>query len=429
MALSTAAGGGERAVIRLSGPKALSMANRIAPGARTRAVRITSGKIGSTPFPCAVWSMPGPRSYTREDIAELHVPGSPPLARAVVDRLLDLGARAAEPGEFTRRAYLNGRIDLAQAEAVLAVIRAGSDDELAAAAAILEGGFSRAVAGIEDRLATLAADLEASIDFVDQDIEILPPEEGLRRLAEIRLALAALLAESSAAEVASDRPTAFLVGPPNAGKSTLFNALAGGRAITSDVAGTTRDFLEGPAESLRLFDAPGFPAEEGSPPLDREAARRAREAADRADLWIVVVDGREPRVARRPPAGRPALAVVTKADVADAEAVLATLPFPDAVAVSAVTGSGMDDLRARLRDWSGAAGPGARFALSRRQLALLRQALRSLDRTAETLRAGRGVELVALDARAALEAFGGITGRRVDEEILDRIFTRFCVGK
>jgi tRNA modification GTPase len=429
VALSSPAGGAERAVIRLSGPEALRLADRIAPGTRARGVRQRTGRLGPTSFPVAVWSMPAPRSYTREDVAELHVPGSPPLARAVMDRLLDLGARAAEPGEFTRRAFVNGRIDLAQAEAVLAVIRAGSDAELSAAAAILEGAFSRKVADLEDRLASFCADLEASIDFVDQDLEILPADEGLRRLAELREGLAALLSESRAAEIAADRPTAFLVGPPNAGKSTLFNALTGADAITSDVPGTTRDCLEGRAESWRLFDAPGLLAGEGRTALDGEASRRAREAADHADLWIVVVDGTAPRVARRPPAGRPALAVVTKADVADAESVLPTLPIPDGVAVSALTGRGMEDLRARLRDWSGAAGPGARFALSRRQLALLRQARRMLDRTAEALRGGRGVELVALDARAALESFGGITGHRVDEEILDRIFTRFCVGK
>jgi len=416
-------------VIRLSGPRAFPLARRIVPLARGRGVRRGTGRLGEATFPCDAWSMPAPRSYTREDVVEIHLPGAPPLARAAVDRLLDLGARSADPGEFTRRAFQNGRIDLAQAEAVLAAIRAGSDAELSAAAALLQGEFSRRVAGLEDRLTSFAADVEASIDFVDQDIDLLPSVEALRRLRDLGRELSALLADSRAAEVASDAPAAFLVGPRNAGKSTLFNALAGTDAITSDVPGTTRDLLEGRVEGLRLFDAPGLPGEGAAGAVDREAAHRAEKAIRGADLWVVVVDATAPEVPCAPEPGRPAVAVVTKSDLADGTAVAGRLPIPDAVVVSAVTGHGIGELRSRLREWAGAAGPGARFTLSRRQLALLRQARRSLDRAAESFRAERSPEFAALDARAALDALGGITGRRVDEEILDRIFTRFCVGK
>jgi tRNA modification GTPase len=363
--------------------------------------------------------MPAPRSYTREDVVELHLPGSPPLARAVLDALLAAGARAAEPGEFTKRAFRSGRIDLAQAEAVLAVIHAGAESELAAAAALLQGAFSRTVAAIEDRLASLAADVEASIDFVDQDIDLLPSASALERVRRIRREIAGLLADSRSSDIAADAPTAFLVGLPNAGKSTLFNALTGESSLTSGTPGTTRDLLEGRAEGVRLFDAPGL-WEGGGPALDRAASARAREAMLHADLWIVVIDGQDPR----PPAlgsGPPVITVVTKSDLGSAAV--------DGLPVSAVTGAGLDELRARLGDWSGAEGPGARFALSRRQLALLRQARRSLDRAAESFKAGRSPEFPALDARSALEAMGGITGRRADEEILDRIFTRFCIGK
>ena len=176
VALSSAPGGGERAVLRLSGPRAAAIARRIAPVPARRGVRHGTGRIAGAVFPCSAWFMPAPRSYTREDVVELHLPGSPPLARAALDLLLDSGARAAEPGEFTRRAFRSGRIDLAQAEAVLSVIRAGADADLSAAAALLQGRFSRKLAGIEDRLTSLAADIEASIDFVDQDIDLLPAE-------------------------------------------------------------------------------------------------------------------------------------------------------------------------------------------------------------------------------------------------------------
>jgi tRNA modification GTPase len=361
--------------------------------------------------------MPAPRSYTREEVVELHLPGSPPLVRAVLDTLLDAGARLAEPGEFTRRAFRSGRIDLAQAEAVLAVIRAEADSELAAAAALLDGAFSRKVGEIEDRLTALAADIEASIDFVDQDIDLLPAEAARERTREIHGRLSALLADSRAGAVSSDEPAAFLVGPPNAGKSTLFNALTGGAALTSGVPGTTRDLLEGRVEGIRLFDAPGLGI--AGSPLDRDAARRAEDAMRHADLWIQVVDGSDPRPPRAE-AGRPSITVVTKADLAEA---------PGGLAVSAVTGQGLDELRARLREWTGSGGPAARFSLSRRQLGLLRQARRALDRAAESFRAGRSPEFAAVDARDALQSLGAITGTRVEESILDRIFSRFCVGK
>ncbi|HZN61433.1 MAG TPA: GTPase [Planctomycetota bacterium] len=418
VALSSPAGGGERAVIRLSGPRSASLLRRIAPVPRRRGVRHTQGRVAGSSFPCSVWFMPAPRSYTREDVVEIHLPGSPPLARAALDALLDAGARPAEPGEFTRRAFRSGRIDLAQAEAVLAVIRASADSELAAASALLQGAFSRKVAAIEDRLTSLAADVEASIDFVDQDIDLLPAADAVKRAGGIRHDLSALLADSGSTEVASDAPAAFLVGRPNAGKSTLFNALTGGRALTGGVPGTTRDLLEGRVEGLRLFDAPGLGGECGV--LDREAARRAEEAMRHADLWIVVIDGADPRLPALD-AGRPRITVVTKADLGPATVV--------ALPVSGVTGAGLDDLRARLRDWSGSEGPGSRFTLSRRQLALLRQARRALDRAAEAFKAGRSPEFAALDAREALDAIGGITGKRVDEELLDRIFSRFCLGK
>ncbi|MBI4564026.1 MAG: 50S ribosome-binding GTPase [Planctomycetes bacterium] len=435
VALASPPGGSERAVVRLSGARAFAVSRRLAPVPRRRGIYLLRIPGGGMFVPCQAWSMPAPRSYTREDVVEFHLPGCPPLVRRMVDRLISAGARPAEPGEFTRRAFVNGRLDLIQAEAVLAVIRASSDEEMRTAGLLLEGTFSRRLHEMEDRLLSLCADLEASIDFVDQDIDLLPTGEALRRVSDLRAESARLLAESRVMEFGWDAPTAFLVGPPNAGKSTLFNALVGGRSLTSDIPGTTRDLLEGRLGALKIVDAPGLFDRRAPTDLDRIAAQRAERAARQADLWIVVVDALAPeRVAAAAAWTRSSVPVVTKADLVgwdEARRIASRLPLADPEIVSGTTGEGVDALRRRLAEWGkgGSAGSEARFALPRRQRALLREAVRSLDAAAGALRADRGVELAALDARAAMQALGALSGRQVDEDLLTRLFERFCIGK
>ncbi len=416
VAVSSPPGRGDRAIVRLSGPRAIAVASRVA-GRRLHRVR------GATDAGAlSAWVMPRPLSYTREDVVELHLPGAEPLVRDTVERCLKAGARAAEPGEFTRRAFLNGRLDLAQAESVQAVIAAGSEAELGAALALLRGAFSRDVRAIEERMLALCADVEAAIDFEDQDIRLIDPREALARTRDARASLDDLLSRTAARRVAGGPPTAFLWGRPNAGKSSLFNRLTGGGAIVSDAPGTTRDVLAGECAGMRLLDAPGVFDAEG---LDAEAVRRARAEAERADLLIVVIDATDPREPEGA-AGREVVRVVNKCDLRR------DLPTGEAVCTSAMTGEGIEELRRRLAQFAAGAGgeaAQARLAVSVRQRGRLREAAAALRKAEEALAGGLGMEFVALDLRAALEAVGAVTGRHVADDLLERIFETFCVGK
>jgi tRNA modification GTPase len=387
-------------VVRLSGPRAVGIGGAL-PGAVVH---------------------PAPRTYTREDLVEIHLPASPPLVDRLLRSLVEQGARPAKPGEFTLRAFLNGRIDLAQAEAVEQLISAEGDEDRRAALDQLQGAFSRRLAAIEGDLLDLCADAEAAIDFVDQDIDVLPVADARGRGKAALEALQALIAETAARKISDQRPTVALHGLPNAGKSALYNALSGSDAIVSDVPGTTRDVLSAEIDvgfPVLLLDAPGEAEAAG---LDGEAVRRSRDAVNRADLMVLVVDGTDPAPsAAIEPKGRAWLRVYSKADLPHAAA-------PGGLWTSSKTGQGLPDLRREiarlLRDED---RPGARFRLSLRQGALLREAESALQRAADA--AGMGMEYVAADLRAALSALGGISGRSTDEDLLDRIFSRFCLGK
>ncbi len=417
VALSSPAGGADRAVVRLSGPKALSIAARLV------GCRLARRRACVDAPSMSAWVMPAPDSYTREDVVELHIAGAVPVARDTVERCIAAGARAAEPGEFTRRAFLNGRLDLAQAESVQSVIAARSADEVRAALGILRGAWSRELHVIEEELLTLCADVEAAIDFVDQDIEIVSPAEALARSRRIAASLGALLAGTASRRVADGRPTVFLHGAPNAGKSSLFNRLTEGRSIVSSVAGTTRDVLAGECDGVRLLDAPGIQDAMG---VDADAVQRARHEAQHADAWIVVVDASAPVLPEA--SARVVLRVANKSDLG----VSKELRKGEWLLTSALTGEGVEVLRARLREFalgSGSEASGARFIVSARQRERLGVADSALRQASEGLVAGVGMEFVALDLRAALDAMGAVTGRSVSDDLLGRIFERFCVGK
>lgn len=433
VALCTPPGPAARAIVRLSGPGALSIAGRLAGRAVARRRGVTEGRLGR--LPASLWIMPGPRSYTGEDVVEIHLPGAEPAAHEAVLRCLEAGARAAGPGEFTQRAFLNGRLDLAQAEAVQAVIASRSEHELQAALNLLRGDFSSRVREIESGLLDLGADVEAAIDFTDQDIEILSAASARARAAGARDHLKRLLAETAARRIRSGPPAAFLYGPPNAGKSSLFNRLTGGRAIVSPVPGTTRDLLSGECEGARLLDAPGVFDAEG---VDAEAVRRARAEAEHADLRILVLEGTASGAAGallEDSAGRACLGVVAKADLLGEEAreeLRNKLRGREWILTSALTGEGLDALRDRLSRFArgtGAERAGARFHVSLRQREELEEAVTALERSIEALERGPGMEFIALDLRAALEALGAVTGRQVGDDLLRRLFERFCIGK
>jgi len=399
-----------RAVVRLSGPRAVDLAGGF-PGAVVRR---------------------GPRTYTREDTVEIHLPASPPLVDRLLRGLLDRGARPARPGEFTLRSFLAGRMDLAQAEAVEQLISAEGEGDRRAALDQMEGAFSRRLATIEESVLNLCADAEASLDFADQDIEILPVGAAVERARAALSSLRELEAETATRQVTDQRPTVALVGRPNAGKSSLFNALTGSDAIVSAVAGTTRDVLAAELDAgvrTRLIDVPG---DQEAPGLDGEAVRRGREAIRQADLLLFVVDAADPDPAlAMEPKGRPAILVLNKSDLAREAALRDRFRLREAVWTSARTGEGLPELKRRVGMMLSHESPersGARFRVSLRQRALLREAEAALDRAAGTA-SGLGMEFVALDLRAALTAFGAISGRATDEDLLDRIFSRFCLGK
>ncbi len=439
-AVSTAPGRSARAIVRLSGPRAMEIAGTSSSqdlsGAGPYTSRTCRLTLGPVDVPCVLYLMPAPASYTRQNVAEIHTFGSPPLAEAVLERLLELGARPAEPGEFTKRAFLGGRIDLAQAEAVLAVIRSRSAEEERDAQRALAGELSEKVSAACERLERLCVETEASIDFVEDGIEAVGPSDAAARLEKI-------LGELPAGGAADDSPRetgviAVIAGPPNAGKSTLFNALAGGdRALVSHISGTTRDWLSAEVEidgvTFVLVDTAG-----DSPPADElseriRSAARGQEASAQVSILVVdAAEGPDAAFLTRPRPGA-VLVALNKMDIApgaDTDDVSRILPGSPVVPLSALTGGGVDELKKMLSGLvkSGRV-PGAAHhaALSLRQKRALDEARRALVRGIES--SAQGLDLAASDIRDALTALGSVLGWGATEEILDAVFRDFCIGK
>jgi tRNA modification GTPase len=444
VAVATPRGAAARGIVRLSGPRAAEIVSACLDGplpAGTYLVSDARLRLPATgPFPVTVYAMRAPKSYTREDVVEVHAPGSPPLLAAIITEFVRRGARQAEPGEFTKRAFLNGRIDLAQAEAVLAVIRARSDEEERLALSSLGGDLSDEVRAIRARLISLAADVEAGLDFCEEAIVFA---DAARRGEEISAAAAAIrsiLASSAARQVFREDVLAVFYGPVNAGKSSLFNMLAGAEhAIVSHVAGTTRDFLEAAVcvdgVSFILVDTAGVraPAEV----VEEMAIARSRRSVSEAQVVLFVVDGAEPvspEVATLYEEARrlPHVAVINKADrpLAVTAAEWRRRFGEDAVEVSAATGAGREALETALAEaiHGGKVDlSGMRFYVAARQRGLLEEAGAALARAAEA--EGAGDEIVAVELREAAAALGRLTGEDYADDVLDDIFARFCIGK
>lgn len=427
-AIATPPGRAARAAIRLSGPDALRL-TQIVFGRELRGRGVHEGRFddGVGTQPCLVLWMPGPRSYTREDVAEFHLPGATPLVEAALGRLLAEGAVLAEPGEFTRRAFLNGRIDLTRAEGVLELVSARADDERRAALALLSGGLESRLAEIRERLETLRALAEASLDFDETDTGHVPVSELLALADGARAALEEALSWETQRAPRTGLPRVVLVGAPNAGKSTLFNALVRAeRAITSEHAGTTRDALVAEIEIagrvVLLEDLPGVEA--GRDAVEREAQARARTRLDSAELVLWVVDA-----AATPPTNprEGALFVWSQVDKHDA---LAQPPahLGEFVAVSGLDGTGLDDLRAAIaaRLTSRVSRSGE---LSVRHRGALERSLDALGEATALLRLEGPLDLAAQSLRHATDELDAIGGRTTPEDLLDRIFARFCLGK
>lgn len=452
-AIATPSGQGGIAVVRLSGPESHAIVARLVKRSGAHAPlaprRVYVGRLldreGGHPLDeVVVFGMRAPRSYTGEDTAEIQCHGGSVLARRVLEAVFAAGARPADPGEFTRRAFVNGRLDLAQAEAVAALIAARSDEGLRLAWSQLEGHLSARVAVLRDAVIAARALCEAAIDFADEDLPELGDERLGGELARVRGELDALARTFERNRVRYEGARAVLVGRPNVGKSSVLNALAGReRAIVTPVAGTTRDVLEA-AVTIRgtavvLADTAGIRDTDDA--VERLGVERARSAAADAACVLAVFDRSRPldaadRAVATAVAGRRVVALANKRDLPaaitalDLRALLGDVPV---VEVSALTGEGLQDVESAvsgvLTGGRDAGGEDESGLFRERHRDAVRRATADLARAEAGLRAHAPLELIASDLTAAADALGTITGAVTSEDILDRVFAEFCIGK
>jgi len=442
-AIATAPGAGGVGIVRLSGPRSRAIGEAIT--ARTLTPRHAHharfrDDRGDTLDDGIALYFAAPASYTGEDVVELQAHGSPAVLHELLARCCALGARHARPGEFSERAFLEGRLDLAQAEAVADLIAAGDARAARAARRALDGEFSRRVEALAEALLAIRIHVEAAIDFADEPLDTLGGEALRAHCGELATALEALLAAAERGRRLRDGLHAVIVGPPNAGKSSLLNALAGSeRAIVTDIAGTTRDLLHEVVRidgvELGLVDTAGL--REGGDAIEREGMRRAHDELQRADLAIVVLDACDPQGGRTAVAD--AIAGVPRRlwlhNKTDLLAVAEALPLDTAddrhLSLSVRTGAGLDALHACLRQLAsedGAdAGDGA-FTARARHVDALRRAADELAGARAQLD-HEALDLAAEALRAAHDALGEITGRVRADDLLGRIFSSFCIGK
>lgn len=487
-AIASAPGGGARGIVRISGPAAVDCVRPLFMKRSKAADTNPSGASSSdqadpfpssaptalagelrlpefhSPIPADLFVWPTERSYTRRPSVELHVPGSAPIVAAVLIEVCRRGARPAKPGEFTLQAFLAGRIDLTQAEAVLGVVDAADERSLASALKQMAGGLAEPLRRLRSDLLELIADLEAGLDFVEEDLEFIDRATLVARLDAAHVLVVALGARMSARGEATELPRVVLVGRPNVGKSTLFNALAGSeRALVSSTAGTTRDYLTCrlmfAGVEFELIDTAGFEVastrdvyEESG--IDAASQRAAHSQRREADLVVHCLDDVSDFEAPQVEASM--LVVRTKADLADCRGEIDSAPGPGAnalrlishpartpvgpklksseaaIAVSAATGVGIDELKQAIARKLVAAQSrsgdvvGATAVRCRDSLRRAAEALAEAERVA---RSRIGDELVAAELRSAIDELGRIAGVVYTDDILDRIFSRFCIGK
>jgi tRNA modification GTPase len=446
-AIATPPGSGGLGIVRLSGPAVPEIARQLTgrlPRARFATLadfRDDQGDIIDTGI--ALY-FAAPHSFTGEDVLELQGHGGTFILQQLVRRALELGARMARPGEFSERAFLNDKLDLVQAEAIADLIQSDTEAAARAAQRSLQGVFSRRVEGLQQELTALRVFVEAAIDFPDEEIDFLAESDVVARLASTREDLVALLREARQGRLLRDGIVLAIVGPPNAGKSSLLNSLSGqDSAIVTEIPGTTRDVLR---ESIDLEGIPVHVADtagirETDDIIEAEGVRRARQALESADLVLLVEDASDPDHPRRDPGikfpeGSRYLRVGNKTDLIPAARMeqLVQGGGEDRVWISAKTGHGMDTLRQRIRAIIGAPdGPDGRtagaFSARQRHVDALRRADQHLEAGRRVMLDRQAGELLAEELRLAQQALGELTGELLPDDLLGRIFSSFCIGK
>ncbi|MBK5937958.1 tRNA uridine-5-carboxymethylaminomethyl(34) synthesis GTPase MnmE [Halochromatium roseum] len=448
-AVATAPGVGAIGILRISGPAAERIAEHLigsVPQPRQATLRrFVDAQGEAIDQGVALW-FPAPHSFTGENLLELQGHGGPIVLDLLLARALDLGARPARPGEFSERAFLNGKLDLAQAEAIADLIQAGTATQARLATRSLQGVFSRRVNTLVEQLTRLRALIEAALDFPDDELDALPISDT--DFATLIAAIETLLASSHQGELIRDGLLVVIAGAPNAGKSSLLNALAGTEAaIVTEIPGTTRDLLRAEIQidglPLRLVDTAGL--RPSTDPVEQEGIRRARGQIQQADHLLLIIDDH----AQRPDSSLQTHLVELKLDPGVPVTILRNKidrsgrPIGKSItpeghtelACSAKTGAGLDDLRSHLKTIAGYRGADAgEFSARRRHVEALRQGLTHLKQAQQAWAEQRGhrhpaPELVAEDLRLAQYALGEITGEFSSDDLLGRIFSEFCIGK
>ncbi len=450
-AITTPIGEGGIGIVRLSGPESYPVAEKIfrrkASGPweshRLYYGHVVDPKSGELIDEALCVLMRAPRSYTKEDVLELHCHGGSLVTQRVMELVLREGIRSAEPGEFTKRAFLNGRIDLTQAEAVIDLIRAKSQAGQAAAADQLAGRLYGKLVEVREKLSSVLAHSEAYIDFPEEDIELSTREQFLSTLSEVSSLLKGLLSSYEEGKVYRDGVSAVIVGRPNVGKSSLLNLLLKEkRAIVTSIPGTTRDVIEEYVNikgvPLKLADTAGI--RETSDLVEKEGVRLAREVLDRADIALFVIDGSQPPVDDdlalfNELKGKRYILTINKSDM---PGVLTTGDIArlkgdnQAVSISAARGDGIESLHEAIFKEAihGKREPSGGLVITRaRHRDALQKALTAVSFCMNGIKGNISPEFYVVDLRAALSAIGDVVGETTPDEILDRIFSEFCIGK
>ncbi len=453
-AIATAIGEGGIGIIRISGSKAMAIAGKLFISKSGKTVdsllshQVMYGHIidpasGETVDEAILLIMRAPRSYTCEDVVEIHCHGGPVPLKRILDLTLVQGARLADPGEFTKRAFLNGRLDLAQAEAVIDIIRSKTDASLKVAVGNLSGQLSEQVRALRHAVLRMIAQLEAAIDFPEEDIEEAAAADVAQLIAEVKSRLTTLLATAQTGRILREGLATVIIGKPNVGKSSLLNALLREkRAIVTDIPGTTRDIIEEYVNiggiPLKIIDTAGI--RDTADVVEKIGVERAKALVEQADLILLLLDSSAPlspedRAVLELLPGKQAIVLINKSDLParlETEEVEKYTGGRLVLKISVAREEGLAALEQAIVDmvYGGQVSPGeAAFVNNVRHSAALRAALERLNDAEVTIEAGMPADCIVVDLRAAWEKLGEVTGDTVGEDIIDQIFTQFCIGK